>query len=178
MDRIAIAGIAAGVVVWLASPGASAQQQAFTPATLPGSVDRTPAVSPMLLVIPEPEIFRGVELNAAQRTALSDNLRKAKFELAAQKSIDPAHVAAQRLPSGQTLNTMQFIGPLPGGLAAGDPCAMPDFSDEQVAALRTVLARQLQSQAGDVDGFRRNEPTGCRRTQMLYLMKSAQVVAR
>ena len=150
MDRIGIAGFAAGVVFALAGRPALAQQQAFTPATLPGSVDRTtPAASTMLLVIPEPEIFSGVELSAAQR-----------------------------LPSGQTLNTMQLVGPVPGGLAGGDGCAMPDFSDEQVVALRTLLARQLQSQAGDVEGFRRNEPTGCRRTQMLYLMKSAQLVAR
>jgi hypothetical protein len=157
---------------------AFAQQGVFSPAKLPGSIDKTVESSGYMLVIPEPQIFNGVDLTPTQRAALSINLRKANFEIAAQKVLKPEEIASQQLKTGQMLKTMQNFNPPPGSIGLGDGCSLPDYSDAQLSAFRTLLVRQLQAQSGDVEGFQKNEPTTCKRTRMIYYMTSATLVAK
>ena len=92
--------------------------------------------------------------------------------------LKPEEIASQQLNTGQMLKTMQNFNPAPGSIPAGDGCSLADYSDAQLTAFRTLLVRQLQAQSGDVEGFQKNEPTTCKRTRMIYYMKSALLVAR
>jgi len=176
------------VLMWVALPISGTAQQdvpaspkPFTPATvaLPSSVDKIQAAKASVLVIPEADIFRGVELSTAQRETLSSNLRKANFSAFAQKSFTAKDLAAQRLPSGELLHVMQqSIAPPTSPFGYVDPCAVADYSEDQVSALRKLLSSQLRAQGGDVDAFSANVPKDCRRKQMVYYMKAALLVAK
>jgi hypothetical protein len=148
------------------------------------------AVSTPVLVIPDDELFRGLDLSAAQREALTARLKTAPFKVNSPK-LKPTELQAQRLPSGELfqviprtipLTTMQQHLPAPGpgmGLgSAADPCAASVFAEAEVLALRKVIAAQLLTRGGDVEGFGKAYPETCRRTQVLYLLKAAVVAAR
>jgi hypothetical protein len=177
---------ALGALIGLASL-ASGQQDVpktaklYTPAAaaLPSSVDKVHTSKASVLVIPESDIFRGVELSPAQREALSSNFRKAKFNSYAPKNFNPQDIAAQRLPSGELIVMMQQnVAPPTSPLALADPCAVADYSEDQVTALHKVLVAQLRSQGGNVNEFAANVPKDCLRRQMVYYMKAALVVAK
>jgi hypothetical protein len=122
------------------------------------------AVPTPVLVIPDDELFRGLDLSAAQREALTARLKTAPFKVNSPK-LKPMELQAQRLPSGELfqviprtipLTTMQQNLPAPGpgmGLgSAADPCAASVFAEAEVLALRKVIAAQLLTRGGDVPG--------------------------
>ena len=147
--------------------------------TLPSSVDKLQAAKAAVLVIPEADILRGIELSEKQREALTANLRKAKFSTYAQTKFDAKDLAAQRLPSGELLQVMQQnFAPSNPPFTLGDQCAVADYSDDQVTALHKVLVSQVRAQGGDADAFVAKVPKDCRRKQMVYYMKAVLLVAK
>ena len=149
------------------------------PVALPSSVDKVQAAKATVLVIPEADILRGIELSAKQREVLSANLRTAKFSAHAQTSFAVKDLAAQRLPSGELLQVMQqSIAPSGPLITFGDQCTVADYSEDQVAALQKVLAAQVRAQGGDADAFVAKVPKDCRRKQMVYYMKAVLLVAK
>lgn len=151
---------------------------------LPSSVDKTKAASPVL-VIPEAEIVKGIDLTPAQHEALTRNLKSARFQAVSSHTINPHDLAAQRLPTGQLVQMMQ-MSPTPamtmqytptglGGLA--DPCQLADYTDKQVAALHALLVTQLKAKNFNTGDFESHTPKDCRRQQMIYYMEAAALLA-
>ena len=73
----------------------------------------------------------------------------------------------------QTL--MQQTLPAPG--AATNACQESGIDDTELTALRQLLSAQLKSRGADDTGFLNAYPRDCRREQLLYLVKSARIVA-
>lgn len=179
-----------GVVAVLISLPVNAQQK-VPPlgqggVTLPSSVDKLKARSTPVLVIPEEDIFKGINLTDTQKLALTSNLRSARFKaFEYQRSIDAKDLAAQRLPSGELFQILpgafaptMMQQTLPGLGLPGDPCMVTDHTVDELAALQKVLAAQLLATGGDVAGFVANAPKDCRRKQLIYFLKSAIFIAR
>jgi hypothetical protein len=179
-------------VLALVSPAAAQQNTPAAPATiyqgnvaLPNSIDRLKATKESVLVIPDGEIFQGANLSEAQKAALTANLKSANFKAIESGTLNPKDLAAQRLPNGQLFQVMQanfaptMMQQNPAvGMFTLDPCATPDHTNEQLAALQRVLVAQLKVQGGDVDGFVVNVPKECSRKQLIYYVKSAVVIAK
>jgi hypothetical protein len=151
---------------------------------LPNSVSKVQATPSAVLVIPDTELFKGLDLTGPQREALTMRLKTVPFQ-AFQRTLSERDLLAQRLPSGEIFQVMRpGLAPtlmqqhLPAPGAQLDPCAAPDHTDEEVAALRQVLAAQLRARGGDLAGFNAGYPGTCRRKQLVYLGKAAVVVAR
>lgn len=152
---------------------------------LPNSVTKVKAQPSPVLVIPDAELFKGLDLSETQRAALTSRLKTIPFQTF-QKTLSDRDILAQRLPSGElfqvlkpgagAMTTIQQTLAAPG--APTDPCAAPDHTDEEITALKKVLAAQLTSKSGDVSGFNAAYPTSCRRKQLVYLGKSAVLVAQ
>lgn len=174
-SRFAAIGLAIAAV--LHASAAQGQQNTFTPAALPNSVERAAPPNSLMLVIPEQQIFADVDLTPAQRSALSKNLRSAGFGVAAQQSFTPQNIASQRLPSGEALKTLQQTTSTPGGMWLTDPCAMSDVTAEQLAAVRKLIELQLKARNGDAAAFARNIPGQCARNELRYYMRAALAVA-
>lgn len=157
------------------------------PAELPSSV-AIPAAKPVLkpsqdglvLFVPENDIFKGVDLTDAQRKALSANLKAAEFRAKPTSTLTAMERQMMLVPGSPT-RLLQWT-PGPGGLGipnvVGDPCALIEVSDEQIAAMRKLIAAHLSLTGGDAIGFEQNMPTSCRRQQVVYFMKSARAVVK
>jgi hypothetical protein len=177
-----------GAVAVLISLPVSAQQN--TPPqprmSVPSSVDKLKARATPVLVIPEEDIFKGINLTDTQKLALTSNLRSAPFKAFEYKrSIDAKDLAAQRLPSGELFQILpgafaptMMQQTLPGLGLPSDPCMVTDHTADELTALQKVLAAQLVATGGDVTGFMANVPKDCRRKQLIYFLKSAILIAK
>lgn len=150
--------------------------------SLPSSVDKGKASRTPVLIIPEAEIFKGANLSDAQKTALISNLKTAPFKTQQMTIFSDRDLAAMRLPSGELFQYQPASNLAPGGwsrtLSPTNPCATPDHTDDELIALRKVLAAQLVAKKGDLNDFEKNIPADCRRRQLIYFLKSAAVIAR
>jgi hypothetical protein len=186
------AGVLGVAVLFLScvvvTPGSAQAPQNFQrPATavqpaLPNSVALPAAkVKPpeVVLVIPEAQIFKGIDLNESQRKALSANLRGADFKAKAVGTLTSGELQMMQVPISQPKFLMQLL-PNPGefGTAAIDPCTMSEISPAQVTALSKLIAAHLRSTGGDAAGFEANVPAVCVRQQVAYMIKSAAAVMK
>ena len=161
----------------------AAAVQAQPQTAIAGKVKRQPT---SVLLIPDDDILRGLELSDAQRQTLIGRLKTAPFKVS-RPELNFSERQAMRLPSGELFQAMpSFVVPqvlmqqtLPAPGAAASACSEPGVTDVELLALRSVLAAQLRSRGGDEAGFNSGWPPDCTRKQMLYLVKaSVLVVAR
>lgn len=168
-------------------PPGIAQQNFQRPATavqpalpnsvaLPASKVKLPEV---VLVIPEAQILKGIDLTDVQRKALSANLRGVDFKVKPVGTLTSGELQMMRVPITQSQYLMQsFLPPGQAGTEAVDPCAMSEVSPAQVTALSKLIVAHLRSTGGDAAGFEANVPMACVRQQVAYMIKSAAAVMR
>lgn len=137
-----------------------------------------------VLVIPDVEILRGASLTDPQRETILWNLKIAPFRTA-RPQLNRPEQQALRLPSGELFQLMSAVvvpqtlmqqTPTAPGLAT-NACSESGVDDTELTALRQLLSAQLKSRGVDDRGFLNGYPRDCRREQLLYLVKSARIVA-
>lgn len=158
LPGVAAACILAGATVL--SPAAHAQQNVFKSPALPNSVEVRPPAKEFNKFSPNANNAQTV---FTPNTSTQGGLKFGQDTLQ-QVTPQPAHI-------------MQQV-PNPGMFGIADECALVDFTDEQLVALKKLVVRQLTAQGGDVQGFSSNDPPNCRRKQMIYYMKSVVLVTR